>query len=72
MLVMRDTTQHPKAVEAGDVKLIGVNEIAIIEVVGDLLANRDAYERMSFVHNPYGNGQASNRIVDILSNSLLG
>jgi UDP-N-acetylglucosamine 2-epimerase (non-hydrolysing) len=72
VLVMRDTTERPEAVDAGTVKLVGANENAIIDEVCELLTNRDAYERMSVAHNPYGDGQACKRIVDILANNLLG
>jgi len=64
VLVMRDTTERPEAVEAGTVKLVGTDAAAIVESLGTLLQDRAAYERMSFAHNPYGDGKACQRIVD--------
>jgi UDP-N-acetylglucosamine 2-epimerase (non-hydrolysing) len=67
VLVMRDTTERPEAVEAGTVKLVGTDPAAIIGAVATLLDDRAAYERMSFAHNPYGDGKACRRIVDAVS-----
>lgn len=64
VLVMRDTTERPEAVEAGTVKLVGADEKRIINNVNRLLDNRKAYETMSFAHNPYGDGKASQRILE--------
>ena len=64
VLVMRDTTERPEAVDAGTVKLVGTDAAAIVESLGTLLQDRAAYERMSFAHNPYGDGKACQRIVD--------
>ncbi|RYU46103.1 UDP-N-acetylglucosamine 2-epimerase (non-hydrolyzing) [Aliivibrio finisterrensis] len=64
VLVMRDTTERPEAVEAGTVKLVGTNKQAIIDAVENLLTNQADYESMSRAHNPYGDGQACNRIID--------
>jgi len=66
VLVMRDTTERPEAVEAGTVRLVGTNAASIVDNVHELLTNRAAYERMSFAHNPYGDGRACARIVDAL------
>ncbi len=63
VLVMRDTTERPEALAAGTVKLVGTNCDKIISAAGRLLDDRDAYQTMSFAHNPYGDGQASQRIV---------
>ncbi len=64
VLVMRDTTERPEAVEAGTVKLVGTNKQAIIDAVENLLTNQIDYENMSRAHNPYGDGQACDRIID--------
>lgn len=63
VLVMRDTTERPEAVEAGTVKLVGTNQHQIVNHVSELLSNKDAYEQMSRAHNPYGDGRACKRIV---------
>jgi UDP-N-acetylglucosamine 2-epimerase (non-hydrolysing) len=69
VLVTRDTTERPEAVEAGTVRLVGTNTAAIIEEASVLLDNPSAYEAMARAHNPYGDGQASRRILDILKHS---
>jgi UDP-N-acetylglucosamine 2-epimerase (non-hydrolysing) len=66
VLIMRNTTERPEAVEAGTVKLVGTNAQAIKQAVIDLLDNDAAYKAMSFAHNPYGDGEASQRIADFL------
>src|SRR6266849_3276168 len=66
VLVMRDKTERPEAVEAGTVKLVGADEEAIVASATELLENRKMYERMSRVHNPYGDGCASVRIADAI------
>ncbi|MCY1366574.1 UDP-N-acetylglucosamine 2-epimerase [compost metagenome] len=66
VLVMRDTTERPEAVEAGTVKLVGTEVEAIRGNLYNLLTEQDAYQRMSFSHNPYGDGKACARIVDSL------
>ena len=63
VLVMRDTTERPEAVLAGTVKLVGTDYNAIVQNVSELLANPVAYEKMSKAVNPYGDGQACQRIV---------
>jgi UDP-N-acetylglucosamine 2-epimerase (non-hydrolysing) len=63
VLVMRDTTERPEAVAAGTVQLVGTDLDAISRGVITLLDDRAAYERMSFAHNPYGDGHACERIV---------
>jgi UDP-N-acetylglucosamine 2-epimerase (non-hydrolysing) len=68
VLVMRDTTERPEAVEAGTVKLVGTNAQTIKKAVIELLDNNEAYKAMSFAHNPYGDGQASKRIADFIAN----
>lgn len=67
VLVMRDTTERPEALEAGTVKLVGTDYGKIRTEVSLLLENRDAYEKMSRSINPYGDGKACRRIVRILS-----
>jgi UDP-N-acetylglucosamine 2-epimerase (non-hydrolysing) len=69
VLVMRDTTERPEAVEAGTVKLVGTDVITIVSALTHLLSDDQAYKEMSFAHNPYGSGQASKIIVDSLFNS---
>lgn len=64
VLVMRDTTERPEAVEAGTVKLVGTDVDAILREVTTLLTDHEEYARMSFAHNPYGDGAAAVRIVD--------
>nr|WP_257644089.1 UDP-N-acetylglucosamine 2-epimerase (non-hydrolyzing) [Luteimonas salinisoli] len=67
VLVMRDTTERPEAVEAGTVRLVGTSERSIADGLTLLLTDRAAYEAMSFAHNPYGDGKACQRIVDALA-----
>lgn len=69
VLVMRDTTERPEAVAAGTVKLVGTDSQNIIDAVTTLLSNQIEYNRMSFSHNPYGDGKACERIVNIIKNS---
>jgi UDP-N-acetylglucosamine 2-epimerase (non-hydrolysing) len=64
VLVMRDTTERPEAVDAGTVKLVGTDRNLILREVTELLENKAAYEKMSRAHNPYGDGLASQRISD--------
>lgn len=66
VLVMRDTTERPEAVEAGTVRLVGTDSERIIQNVANLLNDEEAYRAMSFAHNPYGDGQASDRIIKAL------
>ena len=66
VLVMRDNTERPEAVEAGTVRLVGTNVETIVEQVDILLTNSSEYEKMSKSHNPYGDGKASGRIVEHL------
>ncbi len=68
VLVMRDTTERPEAVEAGTVLLVGTNEELIVSKALDLLNNNENFEKMSKLHNPYGDGLASKRIVDFIKN----
>ena len=66
VLVTRRTTERPEAVEAGTVKLVGTDTMLIFEETSRLLDDHAAYDRMSFAHNPYGDGKAAARILDIL------
>lgn len=66
VLVMRDTTERPEAVEAGTVKLVGTNAEAIVSNVTALLNDNELYKRMSETHNPYGDGHACQRIMAAL------
>lgn len=66
VLVMRDTTERPEAVEAGTVKLVGTEVERIVEAMHILLTDKAAYETMSYAHNPYGDGKACQRILDAL------
>lgn len=67
VLVLRDTTERPEAVEAGTVKLVGTNVDLIVNEVRHLLVNEASYADMSYAHNPYGDGQACKRILDFLN-----
>ena len=66
VLVMRDTTERPEAVDAGTVKLVGSNHQSIVEETIRLLNDSVAYSKMAFTHNPYGDGTACNKIMDAL------
>ncbi len=66
VLVMRETTERPEAVEAGTVILVGTNVEKIVSEANALLQDTEKYERMSKLHNPYGDGKASKRIVEFL------
>jgi len=68
VLVMRDTTERPEAVEAGTILLVGTNEDLIVSKALDLLNNNDNFVKMSMLHNPYGDGLASKRIVEFIKN----
>jgi len=67
VLVMRDTTERPEAVTAGTVKLVGTETHTIVDAVSTLLDDAEAWVIMSRAHNPYGDGKASQRIVEILA-----
>ena len=66
VLVMREKTERPEAVEAGTVKLVGTAEDRIVAEATRLLDDPAEYARMTRIHNPYGDGQASRRIAEIL------
>lgn len=66
VLVMRDITERPEAVQAGTVKLVGSNQKSIVQGVVKLIDNKKFYKEMSVSVNPYGDGLASERIIDVL------
>lgn len=66
VLVMRDTTERPEALEAGTVKLVGTDTQLICSEVARLLEDQEYYEKISFAHNPYGDGKACERIKQAL------
>lgn len=67
VLVMRDVTERPEGVDSGTVELVGSNYQKIIQGVSRLLENKKHYQKMSRANNPYGDGLACKRIVDVLS-----
>jgi UDP-N-acetylglucosamine 2-epimerase (non-hydrolysing) len=70
VLVMRDTTERPEAVDAGTVKLVGTEVQTIVNELTELLSSEESYKNMSFAHNPYGDGKACQRIADALADAL--
>lgn len=66
VLVMRDTTERPEAIEAGTVRLLGTDASVIRDAVQELLDDAALYQKMSQAHNPYGDGKASERIIAFL------
>ena len=66
VLVMRETTERPEAVDAGTVRLVGTDVDLIVNQVDLLLTNPDEYQKMSRAHNPYGDGLACGRILEFL------
>ncbi len=66
VLLIRDTTERPEAVEAGTVLLVGTDKKMIVSKALNLLKNNDDFEKMSKLHNPYGDGLASKRIVEFI------
>lgn len=71
IIVMRNTTERPEGIIHGNAKLAGVDATHIINETVTLLDNKSAYQQMSAKHNPYGDGQAANRIVKILNKQAL-
>jgi UDP-N-acetylglucosamine 2-epimerase (non-hydrolysing) len=67
VLVMRETTERPEAVDAGTVILVGTDKEKIVKEALDLLNNEERFDAMSTLHNPYGDGNASERIVDYIA-----
>ncbi|MFZ9611265.1 MAG: non-hydrolyzing UDP-N-acetylglucosamine 2-epimerase, partial [Methylococcales bacterium] len=66
VLVMRDTTERPEAVEAGTVKLVGTSLVGIVSATSELLDNQSVYDKMAKAHNPYGDGKACDRIIHFM------
>ena len=71
VLVMRDTTERPEAVETGTVILVGTNKNSIVEETLSLLNNQERFDKMSMLHNPYGDGTASQKIVEFVAQAPL-
>jgi UDP-N-acetylglucosamine 2-epimerase (non-hydrolysing) len=69
VLVMRDTTERPEAIDAGTVRLVGTNKSNIVAAVTQLLTQDATYQQMSKAHNPYGDGMACQRILTALKNN---
>ena len=69
VLVMRETTERPEAIDAGTVRLVGTDSQRIVDEVTRLLRDEDEYQRMSRAHNPYGDGRACERILLALKNN---
>lgn len=70
VLVMRNTTERPEAVEARTVELVGTNKELIVCKVNELINNQFKYNSMSIAHNPYGDGKSCNRIISVISSYL--
>ena len=68
VLVMRDITERPEAVEAGTVKLVGTNQQIIVDETMLLLNDSEAYQKMAYAHNPYGDGTACEKIMEAMMN----
>ena len=66
VLVMRDVTERPEAINAGTVRLVGANEAKIVSNVAELLSDAGSYKAMARAHNPYGDGKACERIIEVL------
>jgi UDP-N-acetylglucosamine 2-epimerase (non-hydrolysing) len=66
VLVLRDTTERPEGVEAGTLKLVGTDEEIVYQTLKELIVNKSLYKKMSRASNPYGDGYASERIVDAI------
>jgi UDP-N-acetylglucosamine 2-epimerase (non-hydrolysing) len=67
VLVMREVTERPEAVEAGTAKLIGTQKENIVLETQELLDHPEEYERMTNIKNPYGDGKSAERIIQLLS-----
>ena len=66
VLVMRETTERPEAIDAGTVRLVGTDINQIVSQVDKLLTDPAEYQKMSKAHNPYGDGLACGRIIEFL------
>lgn len=71
VLVMRDITERPEAVDAGTARLVGAREDAIVASVTELLDDDAAWRAMALASNPYGDGRASEHIADLLADAVL-
>lgn len=71
VLVMRETTERPEAIETGVVKLVGTNPFKIVESVSELLLDSSAYNKMASKNNPYGNGDSSEKIINWFLKKLI-
>lgn len=72
VLVMRDTTERPEAIDAGTVKLVGTDHRLIVDSINQLLNNPSFYSEMSLAHNPYGDGRSAHHILDVVSSFFTG
>ena len=70
VLVMRETTERPEGVTAGTAKLVGTDTTTIVTEMFNLLDDKAAYENMARAHNPFGDGHAASRIVELLGNEI--
>jgi UDP-N-acetylglucosamine 2-epimerase (non-hydrolysing) len=70
VLVLRETTERPEAVEAGTAKLVGTNSRNILAEASKLLNSKNAYKKMANAINPFGDGKASDRILEIVQRYL--
>ena len=70
VLVLRDTTERPEALQAGTVKLVGTNQQSIYEAARLLLTDKEEYDKMACAINPYGDGYAAQRIVNVIKDFL--
>ena len=70
VLLMRETTERPEGVKAGNVKLVGADQKKIVDAVTLLIMDTECYQQMAVSQNPYGDGTASAQIVEILRNEL--
>ena len=66
VLVMRDTTERPEAIEAGTARLVGTDRKTIVDAVSRLLTDQEAYRTMANAVNPFGDGHAAERIADFI------
>jgi len=67
VLVMRNTTERPEGVDAGNARLVGTDLDAIVSSLHELLEDKDAYNSMANIKNPYGNGTTSKQIIDLIT-----
>jgi UDP-N-acetylglucosamine 2-epimerase (non-hydrolysing) len=70
VLVLRETTERPEAIDAGTAKLVGTNSDRIFSATGELLNNADSYNKMATAINPFGDGHAAEKIAEIVKDYL--